>query len=160
MLDTPFANDERTFDGLGLAEGEEPLYEFAWHPKLVLLATWRLDPKARLIKRLMDVGLALTVLTIFALPLLLLMVAIRLESPGPALFRQRRVGLLGREFTAFKFRSMRVHPAGDETIRQATRDDPRVTRIGRWLRRYSVDELPQLINVLRGEMSVVGPRPH
>jgi lipopolysaccharide/colanic/teichoic acid biosynthesis glycosyltransferase len=160
MLDTPFADEDRTFDGLGLSEGEVPLYAYAWHPRLVLLPTWQLDAKARLIKRLVDVGLALSALIVLALPALMLMLAIRLDSPGPALYRQRRIGRFGREFTALKFRSM-THDSNDlGTIRQATSDDPRVTRIGRWMRRYSVDELPQLINVLRNEMSIVGPRPH
>lgn len=160
MLDVPFADEERTFDGLGLSEGEVPLYSYAWHPRLVLLPTWQLDAKARLIKRLVDLGLALSGLIIFALPALVLMLAIRLDSPGPALYRQQRIGRFGRMFTALKFRSMAYDPDANGTIRQATCNDPRVTRIGRWMRRYSVDELPQLINVLRNEMSIVGPRPH
>jgi lipopolysaccharide/colanic/teichoic acid biosynthesis glycosyltransferase len=160
MLDVPFANEDRTFDGLGLSKGEAPLYAYAWHPRLVLLPTWQLDFKARLVKRLVDLGLALSALFVFAVPALALMLAIRLESPGPALYRQQRIGRFGRQFTALKFRSMVCDPNGDGTIRQATRQDSRVTRIGRWMRRYSVDELPQLINVLRNEMSIVGPRPH
>jgi lipopolysaccharide/colanic/teichoic acid biosynthesis glycosyltransferase len=160
ILDVPFADEERTFDGLGLSEGEVPLYSYAWHPRLVLLPTWQLDRKARLSKRLVDVGVALSALIVLALPALVLMLAIRLDSPGPALYRQPRIGRLGRVFTALKFRSMVYDPDADGTIRQATSQDPRVTRIGRWMRRYSVDELPQLINVLRNEMSVVGPRPH
>jgi lipopolysaccharide/colanic/teichoic acid biosynthesis glycosyltransferase len=160
MLDVPFADDDRTFDGLGLAEGEVPLYAYAWHPRLVLLPTWQLDRKARLIKRLVDVGLALIALLVLAPFLLLIMLAIRLDSPGPVLFRQQRIGKFGRVFTALKFRSMYSRPETSATLRQATSHDPRVTRVGRWLRRYSVDELPQLINILRGEMSVVGPRPH
>jgi lipopolysaccharide/colanic/teichoic acid biosynthesis glycosyltransferase len=160
MLDVPFAEKDRTFDGLGLSEGEAPLYSYAWHPRLVLLPTWQSDAKARLIKRLVDLGLALSALLVLALPALLLMLAIRLDSSGPALYRQRRVGRFGREFTALKFRSMTYDPGDSGMIRQATTHDPRVTRIGRWMRRYSVDELPQLINVLRNEMSIVGPRPH
>jgi lipopolysaccharide/colanic/teichoic acid biosynthesis glycosyltransferase len=160
MLDVPFANDDRIFDGLGLPEGEFPLYSFAWHPRLVLLSPLQRDAKARRIKRLIDLGLALATLIVFALPALLVMLAIRLESPGPILFRQQRIGLRGRTFTTFKFRTMYSHADETGTLRQATRDDPRVTRVGRWLRRYSVDELPQMINILRGEMSIVGPRPH
>jgi polysaccharide biosynthesis protein PslA len=160
MLDVPFPNEDRTFDGLGLLKGEVPLYCYAWHPRLVLLPTWQLDAKARLIKRLVDLGLALSGLILLALPALLLMLAIRLESPGPALYRQRRIGQFGRIFTALKFRSMADDPNINGTIRQATCHDHRVTHIGGWMRRYSVDELPQLINVLRNEMSVVGPRPH
>jgi polysaccharide biosynthesis protein PslA len=158
MLDVPFADEDRTFDGLGLAKGEAPLYSYAWHPRLVLLPTWQLDAKARLVKRLVDLALALSALIALALPALVLMLAIRLDSPGPALYRQRRIGRLGRVFTALKFRSM--HSNDEGTICQATIHDPRVTRIGRWMRRYSIDELPQLINVLRNEMSIVGPRPH
>ena len=160
MLELPFPADKRTFDGLGLPEGDAPLYSFAWHPRLILLPTWQLDAKARLLKRLVDVVFALTALILFAVPVLFLALAVRLTSPGPVLFRQQRIGLSGRKFTAFKFRTMYSHSADTVTLRQATRHDPRVTGVGRWMRRYSVDELPQLINVLRGEMSVVGPRPH
>ena len=86
-------------------------------------------------------------------------ILIRLESPGPLIFRQRRKGFNGREFTIFKFRTMNVLEDG-RVIPQARRNDPRVTRVGRILRATSIDELPQLINVLRGHMSLVGPRPH
>jgi polysaccharide biosynthesis protein PslA len=160
MLDVPFAKDDRTFDGLGLSKGEAPVYAFAWHPKLVLLPTWRLDSKARTLKRTVDLVFVLTAMIVLALPALLIMLAIRVDSSGPVLFRQQRIGLQGRKFTALKFRTMHWHPGPTGTIEQATRHDPRVTRVGRWLRRYSMDELPQLINVLRGEMSIVGPRPH
>ncbi|CAB3732732.1 undecaprenyl-phosphate glucose phosphotransferase [Paraburkholderia rhynchosiae] len=87
-------------------------------------------------------------------------VAIKMSSPGSIFFRQRRKGLNGRPFTIYKFRSMRVHAHGGGKLQQATRNDSRVTPVGRFLRRTSLDELPQFINVLRGEMSVVGPRPH
>jgi len=160
MLEIPFADEDRMHDGLGLPKGEAPLYSFAWHPRLVLLPTWQLDAEARAIKRLMDVGLTLAALIVLALPALFIMLAIRLESTGPVLFRQQRIGKLGRPFTALKFRSMYWQPNESGMITQATSRDARVTRIGRWLRRFSVDELPQLINVLRGEMSIVGPRPH
>ena len=93
------------------------------------------------------------------LPLLLLvMVAIQVESPGPAIFRQRRTGYRGRVFTILKFRTMTVAEDNDQ-VRQATRNDERVTAVGALLRKLSIDELPQLWNVLRGEMSLVGPRP-
>jgi putative colanic acid biosynthesis UDP-glucose lipid carrier transferase len=86
-------------------------------------------------------------------------VAIKLTSPGKVIFKQRRYGLDGREIMVYKFRSMTVtEDSGD--IRQATQDDDRVTRVGAFLRKYSLDELPQFINVLQGRMSVVGPRPH
>jgi lipopolysaccharide/colanic/teichoic acid biosynthesis glycosyltransferase len=111
-------------------------------------------------KRLEDVVLASLMLLVLAIPLLLIGLLIRLESPGPALFRQRRVGLHGTGFVMWKFRTMRCHAQPHGTLCQARRGDPRVTRIGAWLRRLSFDELPQLVNVLRGEMSLVGPRPH
>src|ERR1700759_2579063 len=100
MLDVPFAHENRTFDGLGLADGEAPVYVYAWHPRLVLLPTWQLDAKARVIKRLVDLAVALLGLILLALPVLLLMLAIRLESPGPVLYRQRRGGQVGRLVTA------------------------------------------------------------
>jgi Undecaprenyl-phosphate glucose phosphotransferase len=85
--------------------------------------------------------------------------AVRLDSPGPILFRQTRMGFNGRPFRIYKFRSMHVLDDGPR-IQQARRNDPRVTRVGHWLRTTSIDELPQLINVLKGDMSLVGPRPH
>ena len=112
-----------------------------------------------LVKRASDIGLALLVCLI-ALPLMLLIAAgVKLSSPGPVIFRQRRYGLDGREIVVYKFRSMTVTEDGTH-IRQATRADERVTRFGAFLRRSSLDELPQFINVLQGRMSVVGPRPH
>jgi exopolysaccharide biosynthesis polyprenyl glycosylphosphotransferase len=95
------------------------------------------------------------------LPLMLIIaVAIRLESPGPALFTQERIGYRERSFRCYKFRSMYHHLEDGRASQQATRDDKRVTKFGRFLRRSSLDELPQLLNVLKGEMSLVGPRPH
>ena len=112
------------------------------------------------VKRLLDIVIALTALALFAVPLVLAAIAIGLESPGPILFRQRRVGLHNRSFEMWKLRTMHPHPPEPGHLRQATQGDPRVTRVGAWLRRISIDELPQLVQVLRGEMSVVGPRPH
>ena len=160
VLELPFPAAKRTSDGLGLPEGDAPLYSFAWHPRLIMLPTWQLDAKARFLKRLVDLVFASTALILLALPALLLALVIRLTSPGPVLFRQQRIGLAGHEFSALKFRTMYWHPTESGTLEQATSHDPRVTRVGHWLRRYSVDELPQLLNVLRGEMSIVGPRPH
>ncbi|TKC85872.1 undecaprenyl-phosphate glucose phosphotransferase [Trinickia terrae] len=85
---------------------------------------------------------------------------VKLSSPGPVFFRQKRKGLDGNEFEIYKFRSMKVHAEKTGTVTQATKNDSRVTPVGRFLRRTSLDELPQFINVLKGEMSVVGPRPH
>ncbi len=94
------------------------------------------------------------------LPLLLLVaLAVKLSSPGPILYRQRRVGLHGREFTLYKFRSMYADAEARTGAVWAAKDDPRITPVGRWLRRLRLDELPQLVNVLKGDMSIVGPRP-
>ena len=111
------------------------------------------------LKRSADLVLAGVGLVLLGPVLLIIASLIRLESPGPIFFRQRRIGLNGQTFLIFKFRTMVVVEEG-LSVRQATVDDPRITRTGRWLRRSSMDELPQLINVLRGEMSLVGPRPH
>lgn len=110
-------------------------------------------------KRLLDVVVATSAI-FFLLPVLVLVaLAVCVTSPGPIIFRQSRNGLHGREFTIYKFRSMRVEENGDN-VRQATRNDDRVTAVGRFIRRTSLDELPQLFNVLIGDMSLVGPRPH
>ncbi len=94
-------------------------------------------------------------------PLMLVVaVAVKLSSPGPVFFRQKRLGADGKAFEIYKFRTMKVHSESAGRVTQATRHDPRVTPVGRFLRRTSLDELPQFINVLKGEMSVVGPRPH
>jgi len=112
-----------------------------------------------LLKRTMDVIIAGSALLLLAPLLALVSAAIFIESGGPVIFRQRRKGIGGRPFTILKFRTMRVCEDGD-TITQAAVDDPRVTPLGVELRRNSIDELPQLVNVLRGDMSIVGPRPH
>jgi len=113
---------------------------------------------AGVLKRTSDIMLASAALLVAAPVMIAIAIHVRRSSPGPILFRQRRYGLDGREFVVYKFRTMTV--CEDETIRQATRDDPRVTAVGRFLRRTSLDELPQLLNVLGGTMSLVGPRPH
>jgi Undecaprenyl-phosphate glucose phosphotransferase len=113
----------------------------------------------RAVKRLMDVVLSGLGLVVLAPVFAIMAIVIRLDSPGPAFFIQRRVGFNGRPFRIYKFRTMTTLDDGP-VIRQASMDDARVTRIGRFLRRSSLDELPQLLNVLRGEMSLIGPRPH
>jgi len=110
-------------------------------------------------KRLTDVGLSIVILLLFLPLLLLIAVLVKYSSPGPVIFKQRRYGLDGREIAVYKFRTMSVTEDGDE-VRQASKADSRITRIGGILRRTSMDELPQLINVLQGRMSLVGPRPH
>jgi len=111
-------------------------------------------------KRLIDITIALGGLALFALPMLVAALLIKLDSPGPVLFRQRRIGLGNQSFEMLKFRTMYHVESRQMRLRQTARHDPRVTRIGALLRRTSGDELPQLLNVLRGEMSIVGPRPH
>ncbi|BCQ29861.1 undecaprenyl-phosphate glucose phosphotransferase (plasmid) [Caballeronia sp. NK8] len=119
-----------------------------------------LSQRALLQKDVFDRLFALAALTAVAPLLICIAFAVKLSSPGPVFFRQRRKGADGHEFTIYKFRSMRMHIEEAGVLRQATRDDPRVTRVGAFLRRTSLDELPQFFNVLRGDMSVVGPRPH
>ncbi len=113
----------------------------------------------RLVKRAADTGLAFVALLSFLPILLVAAIAIKLDSPGPVIFRQWRRGFNGRPFQIFKFRTMTVQEDGDHVV-AAQRNDARVTRIGQVLRRTSIDELPQLFNVLQGTMSLVGPRPH
>jgi putative colanic acid biosynthesis UDP-glucose lipid carrier transferase len=110
-------------------------------------------------KRAIDIVIAATALVMFMPLFVVTAITIRLESPGPVLFRQWRHGFNGRPFRILKFRSMSVQEDGDHVV-QAKQNDRRVTRFGNWLRRTSIDELPQLINVLQGTMSIVGPRPH
>ncbi|MDF3932268.1 undecaprenyl-phosphate glucose phosphotransferase [Pseudomonas citronellolis] len=111
------------------------------------------------LKRLEDIALAFLILCLIALPMLAIAVAVKLSSPGPVFFRQKRYGIDGRPIEVWKFRSMRVMENGAQ-VTQATRGDKRITPIGGFLRRTSLDELPQFINVLLGDMSIVGPRPH
>jgi len=125
------------------------------HPRPTPLQGW---PAA--VKRGIDIAVALLALVTHLLPLLAAAIAIKLDSPGPVLFRQRRIGLHGRPFALVKFRTMHDRPATEGRLHQTCPHDPRVTRIGAVLRRTSFDELPQLWNVLRGDMSLVGPRPH
>jgi putative colanic acid biosynthesis UDP-glucose lipid carrier transferase len=114
---------------------------------------------ASVAKRAVDIAGAGLLLLLFLPLLLCIALAIRIESGGPVIFKQRRTGHLGRTFTIYKFRTMTVAEDNAE-VRQATRNDARVTPLGALLRKLSLDELPQFINVLVGDMSLVGPRPH
>ncbi|MDR5782828.1 undecaprenyl-phosphate glucose phosphotransferase [Caballeronia sp. LZ065] len=128
-------------------------------PAINLAASPITDVKV-LPKRVFDRVFAACVLIALAPLLAAIAIGVKLSSPGPVFFRQRRKGIDGREFRIYKFRSMRLHHEAAGQITQAQRGDRRVTKIGAFLRRTSLDELPQFINVLKGEMSVVGPRPH
>jgi Undecaprenyl-phosphate glucose phosphotransferase len=136
------------------ALGDQPLVRVLERP---------IDGWHYLIKEALDRSVALLALAFLAPLLLLVAVAVRLDSPGPALYRQTRRGLNREPIDVYKFRTMYAHLCDRPDaahVRQAVTGDPRITRLGRFLRKTSVDELPQLINVLRGEMSLVGPRPH
>lgn len=110
-------------------------------------------------KRGVDIAGAFFALLVFLPLLVCIAMAVRLESGGPVIFKQRRTGHCGRIFTIYKFRTMTV-AEDSQVVRQATRDDARVTAVGAVLRKLSLDELPQFLNVLKGDMSLVGPRPH
>jgi len=118
------------------------------------------DERRALVKRLQDLVVGGLALLVFLPVMLLLALAIKLDSPGPVFFRQRRHGFNNEEVLVWKFRSMRTSDPATGAARQIRYDDERVTRVGRIIRRTSLDELPQLFNVLKGEMSLVGPRPH
>lgn len=112
-----------------------------------------------LLKRMEDIILSTVALILTAVPLLLIAIAIKLTSKGPVIFKQDRYGLNGRKIKVWKFRTMKVME-NSEVVAQATKNDPRVTKVGAFLRKTSLDELPQFINALKGDMSVIGPRPH
>jgi lipopolysaccharide/colanic/teichoic acid biosynthesis glycosyltransferase len=118
-----------------------------------------LSEAQRFVKRFTDLVMASFALVVFLPIIMLAAVAIKLDSPGPVIFRQVRKGFNGKGFVIWKFRTMTVQEDGANVV-QATRDDSRVTTIGRLLRASSIDELPQLWNVLKGDMSLIGPRPH
>jgi len=126
----------------------------------LLVSAGPLGLRARATKRLLDIAASLAALTV-ALPILAVAAAaIKLEDGGPILFRQRRIGRRNQLFSIYKLRTMKVERSDGDGNRSASKSDDRVTRIGRFLRRTSIDELPQLFNVLKGDMSLVGPRPH
>jgi sugar transferase (PEP-CTERM system associated) len=112
-----------------------------------------------LLKRIIDLAFGLFGIVLFSPIIALIAIAIRLDSKGPALYRQARVGVTGKVFNLLKFRSMRLDAEDASGAVWSQHDDPRITRLGRFLRKYRLDELPQFLNVLRGEMSFVGPRP-
>jgi putative colanic acid biosynthesis UDP-glucose lipid carrier transferase len=161
-----WANPSARSDALG---SERRRRSRAFHQPIEILATVNTNVVAAQpapgksfelsVKRAIDIVLASIALIVLTPLLTLVAIAIMLDSAGPVIFRQTRHGLSGKPFQILKFRTMTVLEDGD-TVKQAARFDKRVTRVGLWLRRTSIDELPQLINVLRGDMSLVGPRPH
>jgi exopolysaccharide biosynthesis polyprenyl glycosylphosphotransferase len=126
----------------------------------LLVSTGPLGLRSRAMKRALDVGVSLAALVVVVPILLAAALAIKLEDGGPILFVQKRVGRRNQLFSIFKLRTMKVERSDGDGNRSASKDDDRVTRVGRFLRRTSIDEMPQLFNVLRGDMSLVGPRPH
>jgi len=124
------------------------------------VATGHLDLRGRVLKRLMDLSVTIPALILLSPILALVALAVKLDSPGPVLFRQQRMGRGNRLFTMLKFRSMRTDRCDAAGNVSASRTDDRVTRVGRFIRAVSLDELPQLLNVLHGDMSLIGPRPH
>ncbi|MGY4485817.1 Undecaprenyl-phosphate glucose phosphotransferase [Bradyrhizobium sp. LM3.2] len=139
---------------------------FLRHPLVNTGNTWTaelrrapLSWKERALKRMLDLAGTSLALLVFAPVMLVTAILIKATSKGPVFFRQTRNGFNGRAFKIFKFRTMGVLEDGPKIV-QASRNDPRVTSIGKWLRKTSIDELPQLFNVLKGDMSLVGPRPH
>lgn len=111
------------------------------------------------LKRMLDITTSLGILTVFAIPMIIIAIGIKQSSPGPIIFRQLRYGIDGNKITIWKFRTMNVCESGEQSV-QAKKNDPRITCLGHYLRKYSLDELPQLFNVLGGSMAIVGPRPH
>lgn len=138
-----------------------PLTARQWGGVTTLVVSWGpLNRANRVKKRALDLAVTIPALFVLAPLLLLVAVAIKLDTPGPVFFRQERMGRGNRIFRILKFRSMRVETTDASGSRSASRDDDRITRVGKFIRATSIDELPQLINVLSGEMSLVGPRPH
>jgi len=127
---------------------------------VLTVANGRVDEQMGLLKRLEDLVISTVLLVLISPLLLLIALVIKLDSPGPVIFKQLRHGFNNEVFAVYKFRSMTVADSASTEVRQATKNDRRVTRVGRFLRRSSLDELPQLFNVLFGHMSIVGPRPH
>ncbi len=127
---------------------------------VLTIANGRVDEQSGFMKRIEDLVISIVLLLLIAPVLVVISLAVKLDSRGPVIFKQRRHGFNNDVFEVYKFRSMTVADSASADFMQATRNDYRVTRVGKFLRRTSLDELPQLFNVLRGNMSIVGPRPH
>lgn len=143
-----------------LEEIMPPPSENPLHLPTVRVSSGPLDLPNRVLKRLLDLAITVPLIVFFAPLMAVIALAVKLDSSGPILFRQQRMGRGNRLFNVYKFRSMRVEQLDFSGSRSATRDDDRITRVGRLIRMTSLDELPQLINVLQGDMALVGPRPH
>ncbi len=154
LVNVRFVPDVRS-----LALFEAGVTDLLGEPAINLVAS-PLSASSMLKKELFDRIFALFAIIAIAPLLIACAIAVKLSSRGPVFFKQRRKGADGRVFLIYKFRSMRLHTEQAGVLRQATRNDPRVTKVGAFLRRTSLDELPQFFNVLRGDMSIVGPRPH
>jgi len=146
-------------DFMGLSFRRHTMTEISGYPLINLYST-PMEGGRRWMKAIEDRGLALLFLCIASPVMLIIALSIKITSKGPVFFRQERHGWNGRKFMVYKFRSMFVHQEQNKQLSQATKQDNRVTKFGRLLRRTSLDELPQLLNVLQGDMSIVGPRPH
>jgi exopolysaccharide biosynthesis polyprenyl glycosylphosphotransferase len=158
-LDGQFRRDGHGFFGPFLPAGSGAGDPGALSPQDYEIAALRIAaPSSNRIKRALDIVLSSGLVLCLAPLLVLTAAAIRLDSRGPVLYRQRRVGFGGREFEVFKFRSM-IERAEANGPQYAALNDARITRVGRFIRKFRIDEIPQTINVLRGEMSFVGPRP-
>lgn len=127
---------------------------------VLIVSIGPLSLRNRLVKRVFDLAVTIPILIVLLPPMLVVALLIKLDSPGPVLFKQQRIGRANHMFHIYKFRSMRVETSDKDGTRSASRDDQRITRIGNIIRKTSIDELPQLVNVLLGDMSLVGPRPH
>ncbi|WP_434110061.1 undecaprenyl-phosphate glucose phosphotransferase [Paraburkholderia caffeinilytica] len=158
-LKNDFVNIRFIPDVRSLTLFNQPMVDLLGVPAINLAASPITDLRV-LPKRIFDRLFALAALTALSPVMLVIAVMVKASSPGPVFFRQKRKGIDGNQFEIYKFRSMKMHKEEAGKITQATRRDPRITAVGAFLRRTSLDELPQFINVLRGEMSVVGPRPH
>lgn len=127
---------------------------------IIVVSKGPLNLRNRVLKRVLDLSIAMPLLIVLGPPMLVVALAIKLDSKGPVLFKQQRIGRRNHLFNIYKFRSMRVESTDGDGTRSTTRDDDRITRVGAIIRKTSIDELPQLFNVLFGDMSMVGPRPH
>ena len=155
-----YAFNPRSFDRFAYSHGDLDLRPISFRSPLSRSFATPARGASAIAKRAEDIVVAVLLLVVLAIPMLACGLMIRLNSRGPALFRQERIGLHGRRFVMLKFRTMYHEAESPASWRQATRGDSRVTPIGTFLRRTSLDELPQLLNVLTGAMSMVGPRPH